>query len=321
MGRKFVDDSQAGASLLAAVICYEPDLGQLTAGLSALRVEGLDVLVIDNGSQAQERIRKIAESLKCRWVANSDNRGIATAINQALAVATDLEVPWLWTFDQDTEILQGAARAMRLVLSDPKVVGRAALVGMRFIDRQTGADYGQPSSSHDESVHEVDSVITTGCATRVAAVVGVGGADERLFIDGVDHDLAIRCRLAGWRILRAPGSVARHSLGHLRRHRLLGITLHSTNHSALRRYFMARNTLRIVAAHGLREPRLCLRLVAVLAATVVTVALFEACKGRKLRALFEGVRSFCLNEYGPAPSRVVSRLAGAAQAANPADGA
>ena len=295
--------------VLALVVTFEPELAVLERCIRALRGQGLQVLLVDNGSRNAERVAELARTNGCRLIGNATNRGIARALNQGLAAARVRGMRWLWTFDQDTEILPTARKAMTRVIENLRARDHVALVGIAHIDRQTGRDYQSNSRiSGPTGEIQVSAVITSGCMVNVDAANELGAFDERLFIDGVDHEFCMRARCNGWRLLRAVDSAAIHSMGELKRHELGPIVLHSTNHSALRRYYMARNTLAIVFRYSLRAPGQCLRLLAVLGATALTIALFERQKLVKITALVLGVMAYCRGESGAAPARVVERL-------------
>lgn len=293
--------------VLAVVVTYNPD-ANFAAHLAALTAQVDQVVVIDNGSVNVAAVQEAVQRTGCMFMTNRANLGVARALNQGLALARERGIAWLWTFDQDTEILSDAWPAIADVVQGLPM-DRIALVGMSYRDRQTGRDYRAATAAIGEAAWiKVDSTITSGCLVNVAVAQQLGGFDERLFLDGVDIEFCIRCQRSDLNILKVTASVALHSLGHLKRHRVLGMTLHSTNHSALRRYYMARNTLRIVFRHGLTAPWQCLRLLLVLGATTFTVIVFEAHKRAKMAALLSGVVGFFRGEAGRASDMLIARL-------------
>lgn len=292
--------------VLGAVVTYEPDASWVDH-LQALRQQLETVVVIDNGSSNIAAIEAAAAQAGCLLIRNQSNLGIAQAMNQGLALAQEKGVNWLWTFDQDTMIAPGAWSAMAEVLADLQPEHRFAVLGMAHRDRQTRQDYG-PQPDADQRWFDIPVTISSGSLLWVPAARQLGGFDERLFIDGVDHEYCLRCRQRSWRVVKVPASQATHSLGALQAHRVLGLRLHSTNHKALRRYYMARNTAWIVRHYFRSDAKTCLRLLAVLGATVLTVALFETGRRAKLRAVAHGLADFWRGHFGPAPPELVARL-------------
>ena len=94
--------------------------------------------------------------------------------------------------------------------------------------------------------------MTSGNLLRLGALEAVGRFDDELFIDQVDNDLCFRLRLSGWRILQARRAVLEHRQGTLRR---TALGFYSMDYPALRRYYLARNTLVTMQRYGTASGR------------------------------------------------------------------
>jgi rhamnosyltransferase len=291
-------------NVVAVVVTFNPD-PTFAERLRAIRAQVNRVIVVDNASSNWDQVELAASSVGCVTIRNKDNVGIAGALNQALGYASENGLEWIWAFDQDTKPLAGAWDAIRCAAEAWLPVRRTAVFAMSMRDRRTHADYLVPAiASYSETV-EVPSAITSGSLFCVGTARQIGGFADCLFIDGVDHEYCLRSRKYGFAVIKALRSKAEHSLGSLIQHRLLGLKLHSTNHCPLRRYYMTRNTLFIVAKYFLVDPKTCVRLMGVSASTFVTIVLFESAKRAKLRGMRLGVRDFFSGKLGPA-DRVVS---------------
>ena len=92
---------------------------------------------------------------------------------------------------------------------------------------------------------EIDECITSGSLLNIKAWNKIGGFDENLFIDGVDFDICYRLKKNGYKILCIQSVVLLHELGHIEYHRFLFWRVLVKNHSAFRKYYIARNIIYI----------------------------------------------------------------------------
>jgi rhamnosyltransferase len=139
-----------------------------------------------------------------------------------------------------------------------------------------------------QTCEECDSVITSGSVTRVSAHTQVGGHNEDLFIDDVDHEFGYRLRRRGYRILRVNSAWLSHCVGAPISRKVLWRTVHTTNHSAIRKYYMTRNRL-YMRKHFPEFGAPYLRMVIL---DVLKVVLVEDEKLRKLRFMTKGALDF-----------------------------
>ena len=64
-----------------------------------------------------------------------------------------------------------------------------------------------------------------------------------MFIDSVDFDICHRIRKANYRIVKIRDVVMSHELGQITRHRFFWRKISVLNHSAFRKYYLARNAV------------------------------------------------------------------------------
>jgi GT2 family glycosyltransferase len=145
------------------------------------------------------------------WAAN---RGIAATSCEAVAlVNTDVELAtdWIARAVGRLEADPGLSSvATRMVLMDrPGVLDDAGDVLRRDgVAEQRG--HGKPDGPRFAEAGVVFSACAGAAVHRRAAVVGVGGFDERYFAYLEDVELGLRLRLAGWRCAYEPCE-ARHA--------------------------------------------------------------------------------------------------------------
>jgi rhamnosyltransferase len=202
----------------AVVITYQPDLQRLRRLCNALSMQVAELYLVDNGSR--EVIEGVGHGAAI-VIRLGENTGIAHAQNVGIraALAGGAEVVVL--FDQDSEpgagyvssLLQGRLAA------DPWV---AAPVCIDRWTRQELPSYRvgwwgwlrrKVYSTAAQGPVSVDLVIASGCAASAQAFAGAGLMDEEFFIDFVDFEWCLRCRLRQIPITVVPGAVMEHSIG------------------------------------------------------------------------------------------------------------
>jgi len=150
--------------------------------------------------------------------------------------------------DQDTRTSEGMVGLLQRVFTDLErshvAVACPALA----------TDTARHGGSHP--THEVAFCITSGSLIDVALWARVGGFDEDLFIDHVDHDYCLRSRAAGFSIVRREDAILHHHTGSLREIRLLGLKRTISMHSPDRLFYMIRNGFLLRARYGRRFPEI-----------------------------------------------------------------
>jgi rhamnosyltransferase len=285
--------------VVAVVVTYNPG-PELAENLMALRDQCTEVVVVDNGSANGRWVAELAMHLGVRFIPNERNLGVATALNQGRTLAIERGAEWLATFDQDSLLPFGAVQAVLAQLTQQPDPHRYGIVTTAHCDRGIQRDYHHPVDIIKETEHWriLRSTITSGSLIRCDVLQAIGPFDERLFIDAVDLEFCLRMRRRGWLIGEAREIVMQHSIGAATQHRLLGVRLVCTHHSAVRRYYITRNMLEVCVRHVLFDPRWALKGLAIIAAGALMSVLREQDKLAKLLAVLRGFRDFGLRRFG-----------------------
>jgi GT2 family glycosyltransferase len=222
-------------------------LGSCLGALAAGELSPAEVIVVDNGSTDGSLEYLSSRHPDVHVLALERNTGFAHAANRGLQAAshelvallnTDVAVApdWLSRLAQALEADPAAASVAckMLALDDPSIVYDAG-----DILRRDGACEQRGRFRRDEGRWDAPGTVFGACAGaalyRRAAVLELGGFDERYFAYLEDVDLALRLALAGWQCRYEP-AVALHA-GETASSRLAG------GHQAL----VARNTIVLVA--------------------------------------------------------------------------
>lgn len=222
----------------AGIVTYNPDINRLKENISAVSEQVDIVVIVDNASSNINEILLLSETFNnVSVIRNIENRGIAVALNQIMNAADESGYGWALLLDQDSVV------TANLISSYSKLIGldKAAIICPQIYDINS-----QNKLNVQDSVTEIGVCITSGSLTNVKIWKKLGKFDEKLFIDSVDSEYCIRLFFEGFKIYRANNIQLLHELGKTEKH----LYKSATNHSAMRRYFIARNSTYVAKKYG-----------------------------------------------------------------------
>jgi rhamnosyltransferase len=300
----------------ALVVTYLPDAG-LAERLNSLLAQFGRVALVDNGSsdEALSAIGPQIDGSNVSLLRNPTNLGIATALNQGVRLLAGEGFGWVVTFDQDSEIQPGFLAAQLATLSSQENSGNVAMIGANRIDPDSEGNHRWLRSRRsfpffervncEETSLGVTLVITSGTMTNVVIFNKLGGYRDELFIDLVDSEYCLRALQRGYVVLVSCAAKLTHKVGDKTQRKVLGMTLSSTHHSPLRRYYLFRNCVHLIKRYGGVRPHWLIYQIVALCEVILGIIVSESQKGRKLRACVAGIRDGLAGKYGPAPDGVV----------------
>jgi hypothetical protein len=240
-------------------------LSRALAGLSA------EIIVVDNASEDGSVDMVQAEFPDVRVIENTENRGFASANNQALRMARG---QLLVLLNPDTVVQEDTFVVIRDFFDNPTSPGQnAGMVGCKILNpdgtlqlacrrsfptpwvaftRLSGLSRLLPRSRwfgkynltylDEDALAEVEAISGSFMAVRREAFVSVGLLDERFFMYGEDLDWCYRMRAAGWKIYYLPTTQIIHYKGESsRRSHLDSLRMfYHAMHLFARKHFRAR---------------------------------------------------------------------------------
>ncbi len=278
--------------IVATIVTFNPQFEIFEKNILAIYSQVSNIIIVDNGSA---NIRLFQQQLKTYtklyWILNTENIGIAAALNQAVLYAESIKAEWLLTLDQDSVVPDNLIRTYQQYIEDDSI----GLLCCPIFDRNVGLLSKSPIV---EETEEVEECITSASMLRISAWHKVGGFFEDLFIDGVDIDFCYLIRKHGFRILRINSIQLLHELGHSQAITILGKKLFLFHHPPIRCYYMTRNTLYL----GIRHKGFWHFALITIKRSFLMVG-FESDKLKKLLAIFYGIRDALLfRKLGKAPN-------------------
>src|SRR5438874_581218 len=199
----------------AIVVAYDSGAA-LTRCLDALRTDGVEVVVVNNGGAGPE-IEDARRREGVDVVDAGENRGFGAGCNRG-AAATDAEA--LVFLNPDTVAQPGAVAALARRLEDPGVgvaQPRLRLLAQPELLNSSGnvvhlsglawpGGYGEPADALTE-LREIPSASGAALAIRAELFRELGGFTEELFLYQEDLELCRRVRLLDPRMLTLPAGV------------------------------------------------------------------------------------------------------------------
>lgn len=265
----------------AGIVTYNPDIKRLQENIAAIAPQVTGIVIVDNGSANVEEICRLIEGREeISMVWNEENQGIARALNQIVQFAEEKDWKWVLTIDQDSVCEPELITTYRKYMDFDQV----AMITCLFRDRNFGI---QQEYEFSEEYRYAERCITSGCLTKIAPCLEVGGFDENMFIDYVDFDMCYMLKEHGYQILQTSYRGVLHELGSAERKVFFGREVIVTNHSPGRRYYYSRNLVYFIRKHsGYVSKR---RYYTKLYGRLGVVLFYEKNKWKKLREGFRGI--------------------------------
>ncbi|MCM1311419.1 MAG: glycosyltransferase family 2 protein [Bacteroides sp.] len=274
--------------MYAGIVLYNSEIEIVKRNIKSIQDTGLvdKIILVDNGSGNINEIKQLyCEEKFVILIENPENKGIATALNQMCEVAFQNSQNRLITLDDDSIIPIELIKAYKEIPISPNT----GIITCRIEDR----NYGRMHTKSSEGIDDIKFCISSGSLLNIDAWKVIGGFCERLFIDGVDFDICIRLRKAGYKIKRLNYVCLNHEIGHGRKVHILGHDAFVLNHSRLRLYYITRNYLYLgIKHHQLKYwgGEVCKRF--------LLVALYEKDKLGKLAYMIKGLFHGLTNSLG-----------------------
>lgn len=259
--------------IAAGIVLFHPEINRLIENVKAIENQVDQIILFDNGGIIHNEI--LSTSKKTKVLGNGTNVGIAKALNEICKYADTHLYEWVLTLDQDSVVSEN------IITNYIKYteLNEVAVLCPKIIDRNI--------TTHNDNgpkYEYVDFCITSASMVRIEAWKRIGGFWEDLFIDMVDFDFSWSLIKSGYKILRINTTSILHEIGHGKTVSFKGKEDAVYNHSSLRCYYIARNSIAV----GKRHHRLkqCTRWVC---KRMYLITRYESNRLQKLHYMFKGV--------------------------------
>lgn len=189
--------------ICASIITFNPNIKRLEYTIKSIYNQVDCLVFIDNNSNNIDEIMVLVNKLESiNIIKNNKNEGIAKALNQAKDYALSENKEWLLTLDQDSICpLNLINEYLRYTNNDNIGILTLAIKKNGILDIPT------------TNIEYVERCITSGSLMNLRVLDKVGGFDEAMFIDWVDHDICKKERNLGYLIVKVNSIYLDHELG------------------------------------------------------------------------------------------------------------
>lgn len=225
------------------IVSYNPDKG-ITKCFNSLINQVDKMFIVDNGSNGDGikilQELKNSNTNKVDLILNNDNLGIATALNIGIKKALSEDYSWVITMDQDSKANDNMIEKMFEVYEGINLEERKDILSIfpNFVDERVQSI---EENSEIKSYEYVDAEITSGNLLKSEIFDKVGFFDDSLFIDLVDTDFCMRLNEKNIKMIKVRDAILYHNLGESQAVKSGFLKFNTSNHSAIRRYYMTRN--------------------------------------------------------------------------------
>jgi len=244
--------------------------------------------MIDNSDNKDlELIKKLKNiSNKSIYVDNKGNQGIANALNLGAKLAIADGADWLLTMDQDSKFYSNDFLLMLDALRKNNTENVAII---------------SPMHDHEEIIKNkfLELItMTSGNLLNLNIYKKIGPFRNELFIDGVDTEYCLRVNSAGYELKRIKEVVLSHNLGNIGTCSFFGTKFSTTNHNALRRYYIIRNRFLIWSKYNNDYPDFIRFEKLVTIKELIKIILCENDKLRKIKMAINGYIDYKNYKFG-----------------------
>lgn len=277
----------------AIIVTFQPD-EDFHNRLVKISAQFPATVIVDNGSRSLPHT--CASEPNTLLIANQSNLGIAAALNQGVKLAHQKGFEWVVTLDQDTLV---SCDLLTCLISVYEKSGyKNIIIGSNYWDAHRRQDF-IPCANAEADFRVRKTLITSGTLIPLSLFKTIGFFREDYFIDSVDHEFCLRARAHGYKILITCRSIMSQSIGaHVENPSRLRQFM-SFNHSPMRKYFIARNTVATAKLYFLQEPMWSLRQGWRLFSDFASIILFEHQKLKKATAFMVGLTHGIMGKMGP----------------------
>ncbi|MEO6803788.1 MAG: glycosyltransferase family 2 protein [Granulicella sp.] len=265
------------------------------------------VIAVDNSTRVDSQLHQRMQALGIDVVMNFNRGGIAGAFNKGMEWLIDRGCTLLFTFDQDSVVLENYFAQMTAACAS--IATPHFLIGPKIydinVDRYIPLLVMKPFSvtltqmtDADQGLLPCSSMISSGSVMSAETYRFVGAFREDYFIDQVDTEYCFRAHRKGVSLFINTALVMRHEIGKRIDRKIGFFKFIQWNYIPLRQYYSARNCIHVSRLYGRALPSAILINLITLG-QFLSIILYENNKLRKLGAMTAGVIDGLLGRYGP----------------------
>lgn len=290
----------------ALVVLFHPSDAHVSNLLRLTRLVK-DIVAVDNSPMVDVQLHQRLQTAGIDMVSNFNEGGVAGAYNRGLERLIQKLCQTLFIFDQDSAVPDDYFTQMLdacLTLESPHFLVGPKILDInvnRYLPAHVVRRFGVtpiPITDQKSGLVACSSIITSGSVMSAETYRTLGPFREDYVIDHVDTEYSFRAICKGVPIYINTSVVLKHEVGKRLDHKLLCFKLIQWNTGPLRQYYSARNCIHVSRRYGTRFPLLMLINIITMQ-QILSIALYERDKRKKLVAMMVGIIDGLRGRYGP----------------------
>ena len=166
-------------------------------------------IFVDNSNS----ICSALENSDLHYIFNNGNKGIAHAQNIGILKAKQLNCEYVIFFDQDSVFDFNYVKSIIDEYKRIKIIDRQiAILGPTVVDKETNKTY-KTEAELNKSHSKVHTIISSGSVVETSTLDIIGGLEDNLFIDLVDHEWCWRAKSFGYTCYQTTVVSLNHKVG------------------------------------------------------------------------------------------------------------
>jgi rhamnosyltransferase len=274
-------------AICALIITFNPD-DNISELVKLIESKVDHVIIVDNHSKDNglKLLIDLQELKKVTVIYNPENYGIAKALNIGVQHANSLTYDWVLMFDQDSKPFETIIDILTNVYSSCSEKASIGSIGVNAVKKDGEVYY---KVSETTAFVKKDYLITAGCLLSMKAFNDIGGFRDDFFIDNVDLEYSLRLRKNKYILLLSTECGMLHEAGNTLTKTYFGMKVSSSNHSVLRRYFMAKNNFVLTGLYLLYAPYFILKMNYFFTLSILKLLIVEDNRAKKMLATASGI--------------------------------
>ena len=240
-----------------------------------------------------------------------DNYGLARGLNIGLQLAGKENYNNIFLLDQDSRPSKNFfIEMLKFKAEIDTLIPNCALYVPNFYDRNSKTYAKFPSLTPFTLKHstcytmqsgpcsEATMAITSGTLINYNKYLKIGPLRDDYFIDFIDNEYCLRVYRLGYRLAINCDVTLNHAIGARTVRKFMGITIKPNFHSAVRRYYIARNGIRTSLVYVCHYPSYVPLMFARMMHELFSIILFENSKSIKIKAIIYGIYHGIIGRMG-----------------------
>lgn len=261
-------ESASFGTVCAVVVTY--NIGNdFEAGFNSLKGQVDHVIIVDNSTDGGEtaRVNTRLRDAQPDFVTliDSPENNLALAQNLGIDAALAKGHDWVLLLDHDSRLGAGMIAAMESAYFQNMKRDTIGIIAPALEDAGAGEHvmlkarqkFWFTKPKFDARTPIIDNLlfaVASGSLIPRRVFTAETRMDEGFVIDGVDTDFCLNLVKRGWRIMAVRDAKLTHRIGERKTHHLFGLSVQTTNHAPIRRYYQFRNRVIVWRRYFFAQP-------------------------------------------------------------------